>query len=56
MERVPVPTQHTRSDFPEQHLLFPVSQEAGDPVTDGWGYSALGEFRGEDFRDDGVER
>lgn len=31
-----------RSDFPQPHLLFPASHGAGDPLTDGGGYSELG--------------
>lgn len=44
------------SDLSQPHLLFPVCQEAGDPLTDGRRYIELVEFAGEDFRDDNVER
>lgn len=41
-------------DAPLPHLLPPVSQEAGDPLTDGGWHSELGELL-EDLRDSSVE-
>ena len=37
-------------------MLAPISQEAGDPLTDGRGNREVGEFGGEDSRDDSIER
>ena len=38
-------------------MLAPISQEAGDPLTDGRGIrEEVGEFGGEDSRDDIIER